>query len=177
MWPDVVTFGTLQQARSLRTRMFVKPCDDKCFPSSVYDPGQLAGMTGSLPDDIPVLVSEPVEWSREVRAFVLHGKVATASQYAAGGGLAIDGAPEDAMRFLHRFLTSGSTTPPALALDVGHIVGRGWAVVEANPAWGAGTYGCDPARVLPVLERSCLRPRDVSTGDTPWVTHRQAPRP
>lgn len=38
--------------------------------------------------------------------------------------------------------------PAAIALDVGLIKGRGWAVVEANSAWGSGIYGCDPSKML-----------------------------
>lgn len=41
--------------------------------------------------------------------------------------------------------------PPAVVLDIGKIRDRGWAVVEANTAWGAGIYGCDSTRVLSVL--------------------------
>ncbi|HNB74240.1 MAG TPA: hypothetical protein PLS70_24185 [Acidobacteriota bacterium] len=43
-----------------------------------------------------------------------------------------------------------------MVIDVGVISGKGWAVVEANAAFGSGIYGCDPAQVLPVLaEASC----------------------
>lgn len=47
--------------------------------------------------------------------------------------------------------------PRAVVIDVGFIVGRGWAVIEFNAAWGAGLNGCDPAKVLPaVLAASAL---------------------
>jgi hypothetical protein len=36
-------------------------------------------------------------------------------------------------------------------LDVGIIAGRGWATIEANPAFGAGIYGCDAAKVLETI--------------------------
>jgi hypothetical protein len=44
-------------------------------------------------------------------------------------------------------------------VDVGRVAGRGWAVVEANPAWGSGLYGCDAARVLPVLRGAVSQAR------------------
>jgi hypothetical protein len=47
--------------------------------------------------------------------------------------------------------------PRAIALDVGRIAGRGWAVVELNEAWASGRYGCDPTLVLPVLQRAVGR--------------------
>lgn len=42
-----------------------------------------------------------------------------------------------------------------LVVDVGSIEGRGWAVVEANPAWGSGVCSCDVAGVLRTLEAAC----------------------
>lgn len=52
---------------------------------------------------------------------------------------------------------------------MGRIDGRGWAVVEANAAWGAGLYGCDPEEVLKVLARACLRPSQVTDADRDWL--------
>jgi hypothetical protein len=43
----------------------------------------------------------------------------------------------------------------AVVMDVGYIEGRGWAVVEFNPAWCSTLYGCRPADALPVLRRAC----------------------
>jgi hypothetical protein len=59
--------------------------------------------------------------------------------------------------------------PPALVLDVGMIHDRGWAVVEANAAWGAGIYGCEPDKVLVALARASVRRDAVSPEDAPWV--------
>ena len=36
--------------------------------------------------------------------------------------------------------------PPAIAIDVGKIRDQGWAVIEANAAWAAGIYGCNPVQ-------------------------------
>ena len=47
--------------------------------------------------------------------------------------------------------------PRAIVLDVGRIDGRGWAVVEANGAWGSGIYGCDPDEVLEVVRHAVCR--------------------
>ena len=46
--------------------------------------------------------------------------------------------------------------PPAFVVDVGLIDGRGWAVLEANPAWASGIYGCDPDSILKVVRRACI---------------------
>lgn len=41
-------------------------------------------------------------------------------------------------------------------LDVCTTADRGWIVLECNPCWGSGIYGCDPHRVLPVIARACV---------------------
>jgi hypothetical protein len=46
--------------------------------------------------------------------------------------------------------------PRTAVLDVGIIADRGWAVVEQNAAWGSGIYGCDPVRVLEVLQYAAV---------------------
>jgi len=62
------------------------------------------------------------------------------------------------MAFAQRVLQIKSVQfPPAFVLDVGYIKDQGWAVVEANAAWGSGIYGCDPSMVLKVLKRACLK--------------------
>ena len=63
--------------------------------------------------------------------------------------------------------------PPAVALDVGVIPGRGWAVVEPNAAWGSGIYGCDPAQVLRVVRRACVQREHVNERDARWIIRRQ----
>jgi hypothetical protein len=62
--------------------------------------------------------------------------------------------------------------PPAVVVDVGQIEGQGWAVVEANAAWGSGLYGCDPIAVLDVLRRASVKRNAVSEEDRPWVIDR-----
>lgn len=54
----------------------------------------------------------------------------------------------------------GVDLPRAVALDVGVIPGRGWAVVEANAAWGSGLYGADPHEALGVIRHATVRPTD-----------------
>lgn len=58
--------------------------------------------------------------------------------------------------FLH--LGRGKSIRQFVVLDIGTISGRGWAVVEANAAWGSGIYGCDPMEVLGVI-RHATKPK------------------
>jgi hypothetical protein len=174
-----IQFTDLRNARSWPETAFFKPADDKCFPAKVYKSGAELPGGDILPDATPVLISEPVEWELEFRCFVLDRQVATCSPYLRGGVLAQDEDgtwPADPSEiravtaWTSEVLSDGSVrVPPALVLDVGVIQGRGWAVVEANPAWAAGIYGCDPDTVLPVLARSCVRRDHVGPSDSPWV--------
>ncbi len=66
--------------------------------------------------------------------------------------------------------------PPAIVIDAGKIRDRGWAVIEANAAWAAGIYGCDPLQVLPVLEHACVHRKDLSADIALWECNRNARR-
>lgn len=46
--------------------------------------------------------------------------------------------------------------PPAYTLDVARNERTGeWLIVEANPAWSSGLYGCNHAAVMDVLDIAC----------------------
>jgi hypothetical protein len=172
-----VELRTLAEARGLRGPVFVKPVDEKWFPAKVY--AEEVDVDPQLADDLPVLVAEPVRFGLEVRAFVLGRAVATLSAYVRGGQLAraADGSwpigqeEEAAARAcLEAVLADPAVAlPPAVVVDVGLIEGRGWAVVEANPAWASGLCGCDPAAVLAVLRGCCVPARTVRSEDRAWV--------
>ncbi|HEX5323108.1 MAG TPA: ATP-grasp domain-containing protein [Capsulimonadaceae bacterium] len=175
-----VSMSTLEKARRLSGPAFIKPAEDKSFPARVYKRGLEA--SDLLPKDLPVLTSEPVTWRSEFRCFVMEGKVVAISLYSRYGELAQaeDGswpaAPhelEQARAFASYMLEENHhEIPPAVVIDVGIIEGRDWAVVEANPAFSAGIYGCDPEVVLNVVQRSCVRHSDLSSADTRWVITR-----
>ena len=178
-----VAFSTLAMARLLSTPQFIKPADDKCFPAKVYESGSLLPSSDVLPDSTPVLIAEPVSWEVEYRCFVLERQVLTSSIYLRNGELAKDSdgnwdAPEpettQALEVAHTVLRDSAVRfPPAIVLDVGSIAGRGWAVVEANAAWGSGIYGCDPASVLRVIQRACVRRDKLSDDDRAWTLERR----
>jgi len=163
-----VQLTTLADARKTTTRSFIKPADEKCFDARIYSSGVDLPTPGPLPQDLPVLVQEIVEWTTEFRCFVLDRKLLTASPYWHDGTLAKseDGSwssgndqLEDAVRFCDTVLRDQSVSlPDAIALDVGIIQNRGWAVIECNAAFSSGIYGCDPVEVLRVLQRACNSP-------------------
>jgi hypothetical protein len=156
---------SLDQALQAHFPSFIKPACEKSFPARVYQvPGEL--QTGDLPPETPVILSEPVTWEQEFRCFVLDRDLMTASMYARHGivAQAADGSwpttPTEmahARAFINTLLADSTVTLPAsVVVDVGLIQDRGWAVVEANPAWGAGIYGCDPTSALQTIARACL---------------------
>lgn len=175
-----VRFATLAEARSLTTPIFVKPADNKVFDARVYHGASELPAVGTLPESLPVLLAEPVEWEVEFRCFMLNGMVQTLSPYWRSGVIACDEdekwpATENELAQAKRFaeqVAASKSLPPAIVLDVGIIRGRGWSVVEANPAWAAGFYGCDPAAILPVLDRACSSAIDSSASDKRWFIRR-----
>jgi hypothetical protein len=162
-----IPLTTLAEARALTRPTFVKPAEDKCFPARVYESGHDLPRESVLPGRTPVLIAGPVDWQVEFRCFSLDGEVLTLSPYWRDGRLAQaeDGSWEMTEEELHgarEFATtvlrdSRAALPPAVVLDVGTIRDEGWAVVEANAAWGSGIYGCDPDQVLRVVQRACVR--------------------
>ena len=175
-----IRYSTLEAARHTSKAMFIKPALDKCFPAGVYPTGaDLPENVALLPDATLVLLAEPVYWEVEFRCFVLERALMTLSPYLREGELAQveDGswpaAPEEveeAARFLHLVLADVSVPlPPAVVLDVGKIRGKGWAIIEANAAWGSGIYGCSPVQVLRTLRRATLKEIAVTPSDRPWV--------
>jgi hypothetical protein len=128
------------------------------------------------------LVSDVVEWDVEWRCFVLDREVRTASPYWRDGRLAqtddadwpaAEDEAREAIAYAGRVVADPRVAlPPAVVVDVGRLRGGRWAVIEANSAWGAGIYGCDPDRVLDVVRRGLVR-RDAATAeDLRWVVER-----
>jgi hypothetical protein len=176
----VIQLTTLGGTMRLPDRWFIKPPEDKCFPAGVYASGaDLPATVHALADSTPVLRSEPVYWEVEYRCFVLNRHVLTLLPYLRHGELAqaADGTwpvppaeQAEAQAFAAALLADDAVhLPAAVVVDIGRITGRGWAVVEPNGAWGSGVYGCDPARVLPVLARATRNSATVTPDDSPWV--------
>lgn len=159
-----VRITSLRQARTLEVPRFVKPPNDKSFAARVYESG--ASLPQECDDDMAVLVADPVRWHSEFRCFCLDGKVLTLSPYLRSGVHAretdyeaTDNEVGAATEFAEQVLASKFIpTPRAIVIDVGVIAGFGWAVVEANAAWGSGIYGCNPNRVLDVVRHATLQP-------------------
>jgi len=149
---------------SLRFPIFVKSLSwPQEFASRVYH------SVGDLPagdPNLPVLASEVVRFEREFRFFCLDGAPVAWSPYARGAEGVLDTqltrAEKPVMGMCLEWLAdrlSGLDLPNSTVVDVGVLEPsagvRRPVIVEANPAWCAGMYRCDPAKVLDVV-RGCV---------------------
>lgn len=165
-----VEFMTYEQARALKDARFIKPPNFKSFKAMVYESGAALPAPFDAADaNQTVLVSEIAHWDVEFRCFILDEKVVDLTAYARDGELnappvredawvATDDETRTAADCVSRVLELKLDLPRACVIDVGHIRGKGWAVVEANPAWGSGIYGCDPDKVLDVIQHAVVQP-------------------
>src|SRR6185369_13211264 len=122
-----VRLTTLAEARKVSERAFIKPADEKCFDARIYSSGAELPAPGPLPEDLPVLVQEVVDWTIEFRCFVLERKVATVSAYWRDGKLAksedgvwlaSEAELNEARSFCDSVLRDPSvSTPDAIVLD------------------------------------------------------------
>lgn len=173
-----VRLTDLEGAQTSTFPAFIKPPDDKFFAARIYAAlTDFVDSTQGLASTTPVLVSQPVRFEVEYRAFVEERRVATISVYIRAGQLADDwreepGEREEALEFLSRLLADELVElPPALVIDVGRLATGGWAVIEGNPAWASGLCGCDPTAVLPVLAAATV-PRGCGgqwARDAVWI--------
>lgn len=162
-----VRLTTAAEARTLPGPLFLKPPNRKTFPARVYGSG---ADLPEMPEDDPVLASEPVEWAAESRFFIRERRVRAWSPYWLHGALArkddewvVDHDMAEATKELVDGLLDEMSVelPVAFVLDAGVIRDRGPAIVEANEASGAGIYGCDPRDVLEVLRAATIRNEGV----------------
>ncbi|MBN1317731.1 MAG: ATP-grasp domain-containing protein [Anaerolineales bacterium] len=161
---------------------FIKPAGDKCFPAQVYPSQNDFPELEYLAPTTPILISEPVNWEIEFRCFIRERQCKTFSIYARNGELAqaADGSwPTEshekakAESFINALLADPDVSlPPSVTIDVGRIEDRGWAVIEANPSWGSGIYGCDPYQVLDTIARGCRTIETLTDENIKWVVER-----
>lgn len=180
-----VNLRTLGEALGIDMPMFVKPADclHKSFDAAVVLSGKRILCSDDLSPETPVLVSEPVRFSVEFRTVVLERAVVAWSPYIRDGRFArnsdgtwpaTEAETNEVLSFCRQVLAANMALPPAIVMDVGHIEGRGWAVVEFNPVWCSGLLGCEIAPVLPALQRACCWTHQVSPQDAIWTVRRVA---
>jgi len=163
--------ATLKEVRAARATKFVKPVDEKIFPSGVYKYGK------DIPcdfDDEKVLVQDAVEFEVEFRCFVDSRNIAAISPYIRDGELCMESTEKElnsAHGFASRVLSTNIDMPPAFVLDIGKLVTGRWAVVETNPAWASGLCMADPRAVLEVLRKCSVPMQRMTEENEKWIRH------
>jgi hypothetical protein len=115
-------------------------------------------------EDLRFVGSEPMEYAREYRCFIAHGKVTAASFYLAtvpginDSSVTItwdayepDSSPDSAAAaaFAQRVVDAmGAEQPPGYTLDVGEDADGNFSVIEANAAWSSNIYHAPAAGVI-----------------------------
>ncbi len=177
-----ISLCSLAEARKLQAPIFVKPAEGKVFDARVYTSGEDLPKAEQVDDTLPVLTSEPVTWQLEVRCFILDRKIMTLSPYWRGGQLAqagdgswpfLPGEEEGAQEFARGLLEAEDVgMPPAFVLDIGITTEHGWAVIEGNPCWGAGLYGCSAQAALQTAHRAIRSKTTLVQADRRWTSPR-----
>lgn len=157
-----VRLTSLGQARAITKPMFIKPPNDKSFPAQVYVGSELPT---DYDEEMPVLVSDVVNWDAEFRCFIMDRTLKTFSVYSRRGELQRENGfesqaaeHEQLQAFVAEMLADSQVDlPHAAVLDVGTLSDGTWACVEQNAAWGAGIYGCEPRLALEVIQAASRR--------------------
>ncbi|WP_353777026.1 ATP-grasp domain-containing protein [Winogradskyella sp. 3972H.M.0a.05] len=151
------TFGNIKTS----INKFIKPVDFKFFPAGVYK--EVSDIQGfkTIDNCIEVFVSDVVDWSIEIRCFIVNRTMVTWSTYIYDGKIHLTNQIKDSeekgmMDFLSTFLSdSNIKLPKSVVIDIGFIPNKGWALIEANPVWSSGVYACDPIKVIDAIVESC----------------------
>ena len=156
-----ISYGRLKEFVD-EENIFIKCSDFKSFKAGVFD--KVTNIKGfdSLDLESTVFTSEVVEWELEVRCFVLNNEIKTYSSYWRNDEFDTSQLSEieqkDMFEFFKDFIKNyAETLPKAIVLDFGIIKGKGWALIEANPAWCSGLYACDAEKALGVIIKSCVK--------------------
>ncbi|MFP2957859.1 ATP-grasp domain-containing protein [Myxococcus sp. 1LA] len=143
--------STLAQVVAEPFPRFVKPLVPKRFRADVWREAKaLLEECRGLEAETPVLSSEVVTLRAEARAWALDGQILSCAMYEGEGDLS------EARTFLEAVARS-PLLPRTCVLDAAWVEGRGWALLEANAAWGAGLNGCDAAAAARCLAVATTR--------------------
>ena len=113
---------------------FLKPKTPKLFEAKVFhSKSELLCITKGMGNSEYLLSSDIIEIEKEVRSFILEGKVQDLAYYEGHGDT------REAKDFLESFIAYASTElPNTLVIDLGYNKLDGWFIIEFNASWGAG---------------------------------------
>lgn len=177
-----ITLVPLSEARTLTVPTFIKPAEGKVFEARVYQTGSELPTDDTVDGTLLVLCSEPFNFQFEVRTFLRGREFLSLSPYWRNGALAqneagdwpfLDTEEAEARAFLETILASPEVElPPACVLDIGRTSGGEWAIIEANPCWGAGLYGCHAPAALEAGRHALKHTAAMTEENWRWTSPR-----
>lgn len=149
-----ITLSTIHQLKEDDFPIFIKPITPKLFRGKVYHSREELDteIQGVKPDE-GIILSERIAVEKEVRAFILDGKVKSIAFYEGEGDT---DKPKD---FLNQFLSQTKIDlPRTFVLDMGFNKIVGWFMLEFNSTWGSGLNGCNANKVIDCIEVATINP-------------------
>lgn len=144
----VVRGVTLGEALAGPFPTFVKPLVPKVFRAAAWHlADELRTECKGLELDTAVITSEVVRVAAEARAWVLGGEVLSCAVYEGTADRC------EATDFITR-CARALPLPEACVIDAALVEDRGWCLLEANAAWGAGLNGCAPTAAIRCIDRA-----------------------
>jgi hypothetical protein len=142
-------------------KKFIRPClDDKVFLAKVYAKDEWEthksylltnGHVTSLTPETRIQVSTPKLISKEIRCWVVDGKVITASQYRLGSRVFNDpNVEQDAIDFAQSMVNLFQLAE-VFVIDI-CLSDQGWKIVECGCVNSAGFYAADLQKLLMSIE-------------------------
>jgi hypothetical protein len=157
-----ITISTLENARLLKEKRFVKPAEeDRFFKATVYDDGSKLPASRMF-DDAPVLVSGTIPYVTEWRCFVKDRAVVSASCYRinkeTNQSYMWHWDVEEPVKFVNKMLLDESVVcASGASIDVGKSKKGFLSIIESSPAWCSELYGCELVGTLASIKASCIK--------------------
>lgn len=132
--------------------IFIKPVTPKLFQGKIYQTEmEFLEETRGLKDEEIIILSEIVPIEKEIRTFVLDGKIMDIAYYEGEGEL------EEAKEFARDFLQNTKIKlSKAFVLDLAYNSNSGWFVLEFNASWGAGLNSCNAEKVIDCIKSATV---------------------
>lgn len=161
-----ISFTTLSEARKITEEKFIKPADDKCFEAKVYASGSDLS-TSEVLDNAPTLVSDVMKFTSEYRCFIKDRRVTTACCYWYKPHPKTEpdiNRPENyfvnndaVLEFVSKMLQDERVeVAPGSVIDVGRFKKDTYTVIESNPVYASGIYGCELVAALDAIKAACV---------------------
>lgn len=160
-----IELKTFEEARKIEEEKFIKPADDKCFPAKVYSSGKDLPLLPII-NNVPSLISDVMKFTSEYRCFIKNKIVTTVCCYSykhTYKEVEINN-PENyninndaVIEFVSNLLRDERVEcAPGSVIDVGRFKKDTYAVIESNPIYASGTYGCEMVAVLDAIKEACV---------------------